>query len=437
MTMRRVLSTFKTWLLVFLVGASLILSFELWVGFWGGGSKSVGTEVLPTPASRLPTDLELETPAQIVVHDVHMGKYTVTRPGTASFNEWIKLMHSGIVTLTREVPVNSIRLHDTVELQFGYSLTRAQILQIIPSLKTYNVNGGAATIILDCNPSTNAVYIIIPASNGNDDTLLDTTIYGQNFAKLLSQADKGPAWRPISSPGSPSYVPAASIQMIQSRWHYKDNVQMSLVHSFFVNPLALTSLNESGDSYVWTDGSRIVWWNQPKLELTFQDPNDVNVNSVTLPTVNMAVNFIRAHGGAPINATAMSAGLIPGTQYIDSFTMRPHLFGYPIVDGSADYQVQFTVGQITEYQRPIWTLTDMVSEKRVGIIGYSQLTKELHRLSPSTTWSQVNVALGYATVPLKNQEVELEPAYVISSQGITMWTISATTGRLMKGWDAP
>ncbi len=438
MTLKRIISTAKTWLLAFLVGASLVLSYELWIGFWGGGSKAVGTEVLPTPASHTPTTQELETPARIIVYDARTDKYTLAMPGTTPFAEWMKLMTSGMVTLSREVPVNSVKLHDTVELDFGYSLNRTQLLELIPSLKSYNVSGGTSSIILDWNPSTNAVYILVPTADGTTETLMETTIYGQNFAKLLQQADEGPAWREITTSGSPpSFVPAKSIDMIQSLWQYKDNVQMSLVHSFFLNPLALTSLNESGQSYVWTDGSRIVWWNQPKMELTFQDPNDVNVNSVALPTVGMAVDFIRAHGGAPINATALSEGLIPGTQYIDSFTMRPHLFGYPLVDGSADYQVQFTVGQITEYQRPIWTLTDMVSEKRVRVIGYSQLTKDLHRISPSTQWSQVSVELGYATIPLKNHEVRLVPAYVISSDGITMWTLSATTGQLMKGWDAP
>lgn len=424
-------ASIKTFLLLLLVGVSFVLSYQLWVGFWGGNASEVGTEVLPTPAATSPTPAQLRTPLEIVVHDASRSRTTVEFPSTGQFTHWEQLVKHARINGFRQLGSASSDYQNTVTFQFGYTLSKSNLLQLAPGIASYNDGMNSDVIILSDDPYSDVISLVIPNGNGTD--WFTTNIAASQFANLLQAADARPAW--VALPGSPTtYVPEQPMRMSESLWQTREPLQMALVRSFFVNPLALTSLSGAGkNSNIWTDGSRIVWWNQPLGDLTYQDPNSTTGAGPSAANMDVAASFVRAHGGAPSNSVAITQTQSPQSPILLTFTMRPYLSGFPIVDGSADYQVQFNADQVTEYVRPIWELVAEESSKQVRIMGFHQLTAVMQQLSPGFSWGQYNVQLGYATQTKVDGTILFIPVYVLSSEGLDIWTLSAVNGQPVKG----
>lgn len=420
----------KSILLLLLVLASCVFSYQLWIGAWSSNASKVATEVLPTPAADAPTQSQLLTPIHLVVNNRDSGRVTMDFPQQPAFRAWMNLLRKASVIGYRQQMYGATTDHKSVTFQFGYTLNYNELLQLVPSLSRYDVNLNPSQLILNEDPWTDTVSLLVPSNNIT--YIFSTNLAIERFTAQLNSDMQRPRW--ILAPKSDdAYIPDNGLTMQESVWDTKAPAQMTLVRSFFVNPLVITSLESNQKSNVWTDGSRIVWWNQPQGQLTFQDPNAATNNTSNLSSVEIAADFIRAHGGSPADAIGEAVSQVPNSNVIDSFTMRPYVAGYPIVDGSADYQVQFEVGQITQFSRPIWALATRVRQKSVHILGYRGLTTAILRLDPGWTWSHTDVRLGYATVPLKEGKVMLKPVYVISTSGYTLWMLSAVTGRPLQG----
>ncbi|MCL6547441.1 MAG: hypothetical protein K6T30_00855 [Alicyclobacillus sp.] len=424
-------SRIKTALLILLVGLSLVLSYLLWNGIWDN-SAEVGfgdaSSVSPAPH---PAYAEVTAPYQVLFTAGPSGKTGLALPETPLYASWIKRLERLQVSgLHVSGPPPKEQGGWAAEFDFGTELARASLEQWLPGIHGYGFGARARQVRLYLVPDAHSVDLTLVADGTSYAGV--TNLNPDTFRRLVQEAAARLPAAAINEDDR-SFVPAAATQMARERWTTGVPQRTALVHSFFVNPLALTTIRQADQTYIWTDGSRLVWWSPAAGRLTYEDPNAPSAGPAREPSLLTAVSFIQDHGGGPPGLIAFQQGdgLADGSNGI--WTFRPYVDGYPVVDGSVDYTVQLEGGRVVEYQRPLFEWGRPVAEQPVQVMGVTGLRAAIAKYLPTTPLNAFDAQLGYAVVPRPGGVVELEPAYSVSEEGIQVLTIDAVNGKPLRG----
>ncbi|KPV42487.1 hypothetical protein [Alicyclobacillus ferrooxydans] len=423
----RVWPVIKTGVLAILVGTSLVLTEELWAGGWGGSGEISYSAEPSLPHASVPAEADVTSPCQIVLSNGNPQVAAIFMPGTGDYKDWIgRLGAAHIYSLhTGQVPVNSFVR--SVEFDFGVNLNYADLIRWVPGLQPSVLPKQAQTVYLYQTQSGGPVMLGLVSDSGS--YIAQTDLQAAQFASLFHHAILLDPWE-VWNRQVGSFVPKTSFDMFDVTIALNSRSVVPLVHSFFVNPQALTSVPESQHTILWTDGSRAVWWDQTKRTLTYADPNIPGRTGVSTMGVPDILSYIESHGGAQTNSLLSQSTSVTGTN-ID-WTLQPYVYGFPLLNSSQSIQLATVGSHIASYQSPVdtWSIED---RSLVHIIDAAQLGQILHQLMPSTSTNELSVQLGYVMENIDSHTGELIPAYVISQSGMQLWEIDAVTGKVLKG----
>lgn len=425
------LARLKTALLSLLVLSSLVLSYMLWHGNWTSTAE-VGLNALPTlPTSLSPSAAVVTRPYQIVVSQAHPVKLSVFQPNSTAYTAWLRRLSGMRLSGLHQVPQWTMpRSANLVESDFGAVLSTRELLTWIPGLENSTFSVKASTAILYQTASGGPVNLVLTSATGS--FVAQTDIAAKQFDQWTSQEVKQPNWQ-VWNMANANFVPGGGVTMPQVVRQTTTVSVMPLVDSFFVNPQAVTRIQESKQSVIWTDGSRAVRWNQVQGGLTFEDPNVGATSPTGVSGLDTALAYIRAHGGSPKDSILFSASTIFNGDNTQTYTVQTYVGGYPILDSLGNYTIELVNGHVLRYRRPLVELGDTLSTKQVTVLSGKQLQAVLHKLAPSLPPQSVTVQLGYFAQPNGPATVVLTPVYNISQSGIPLWTLDAVTGTVLKG----
>lgn len=424
----------KSAVLTLLVVSSLVLSYMLWHGNWTNTAE-VGLSALPIiPTAASPVGPEVNRPYQIVVSSIHPARAVVSVPDSSNYNGWLKRLNSLRFTGLHQVPQwlrpNKVNM---VECDFGALLSTQELLPIMSGLENSTFSVKASSVILYQASPGGPVSLVLTSQGGTFVAAADVT--PRQFATWLKETSKQPSWQTWNLANS-NYVPGAGVLVPQLVFQVKTVSEMPMVDSFFVNPQAITRIQESNQSVIWTDGSRAVRWDQKQGDITFEDPN-VGVSSPTrVSNIQTALAFIRAHGGSPSSAVLFSETSFFNGDNTQAYTLQTYVDGYPIIDTLGNYTIELQNGHVLRYERPLLNLGPQISSTLVPVLTGTDLQAVLHKLAPTTARQSLTVQLGYVTESNGPNEVMLSPAYNVSQGGVALWTIDAITGAVLKGMSA-
>lgn len=418
----------KTGMLVVLVGLSLVLSEELWTGGWGAASEVSYSAEPSLPQASVPAEMDVTAPVRVVMNDGNPKEAAVFMPGTADYSDWLnRLAQAHVYGLRSTVDIPTGSFVRYIEFDFGVNLDYQELVHYVPGLQPSVLAKQGQTIYLYQTSRTGPVMLGLQSDSGSYTAQTDLNVY--DFSSLFHRAlliDPWEVWNQETS----SYVPKTSLDMFDITAKVNTRSMVPIIHSFFVNPQALTSVPESASTILWTDGSRAVWWDQQQHTLTYADPNlgtGPDTRSMAVPDI---LNFAKAHGGAPDGSLMTESSSVAGNS--TNWTLQPYLMGFPVLDSSQSVQVETVNTHITQYQIPADTFT--ISDKMaVPIIDASHLADILSPLMPSTPISDLTVELGYLYRPVDAKNARFVPAYFVSQSGMPLWEIDAVTGKVIKG----
>lgn len=421
----------KNALLTVLVIVSLMLSYTLTHGIFQNSSE-VGLSITqPLPEALHPTMTDAASPWQIQFRRNGSGHVALDLPGTHSYNAWLNRLTT-LQLAEMHVVANppDANAAYAVQIDFGTQLDHRTLLRLIPNLQTFSLGIAGNRLVLYQPYQGSKVYLAIDSTS--DSYVSDTNMDPGQFVEYWAEAAGTGWWSPLSS-NAVGLIPESDIRMDAELWNTTQPDRMPLVRSFFVNPLALTTLHEGTNTIIWTDGSRVVQYNGGlRPSILFEDPN-TTPTTPTQPDLQASVSFIRSHGGAPSSAIAFSDSSSFLTAYSDSFVFHQYVGGFPIVDGSGDYTIQVELGHIINYQRPLTELTTLVSHHSETILDNFELQTVLHKKLPAVPIGNLDASLGYAEVPDSAGHVWLMPSYAITANGTLTLLLDAHTGRVLKG----
>jgi regulatory protein YycH of two-component signal transduction system YycFG len=429
------LAHIKTGVLVFLVALSLLLSYVLWRGNWqnsSGVSFTVG-ENFSTVKS--PQVADVAVPYQIVFTSSTNPRFsTIGMPDTPLYAEWMRRLADAMITGWHQVPSSSQRpMGTSVEFDFGANLQNGDVAQRFPNLASNAVTGNVTRVTLyvsgESAKSVRLRYDTVNASY-EAETNFSAATFVQDVATLVKQNP----WK-LWNAETNQFVPARDTTAQAFEVHVSSPSIVPLVDSFFVNPEALTRVQEENNTVLWTDGSQVVWWNPSQQTLTYADPNVAETTQSAQPDVSVAVDFMRNHGGARSN-TVLYANDNAGTP--PSFTLRTYINGLPILGSNQEYEVQVQNGKVVQYKRPLLDIGTRISETTVKVIGFKALTVALEgvlpKVTPSNLQRRVSVELGYSmTVNPGQDSAFLTPTYFVTEGGTLLALVDAQTGKVTKG----
>lgn len=437
--MQAIYRTVRTIILIILVGASMVLSYFLWSGNLQKGDEISFTQGPAMPISTTPVLSDTITPYQVIVR---MAKqYAVVRPNTSLYTSWISMLQGVRASHSRIIGAIPQDATTQITYDFGIEINNELGRNWLGSMSQALTGWQCRAIVLYIESNSSVCHIAFVGENdtgANSVLSASTTI---DLSKLTHMAtttvEKAPvsAWTDFMDA---SYVP---IDGKMRRLTYSTSTPdlLPLVHTFFVNPQAITRIQESVHTNLWTDGSRAVQVDSQRGSLDYEDPNASSQSLHTQDYIT-AINFLHAHGGGPTNLIGfdsystltddMNAPSIVFTQFVD---------GYPILNNVANYSLSIDNGRVLQYDRPVWSLSTLVQQKSVNIIGEKQLTKSMKQMDHTANLSTFHVELGYQPVSLKGKangkgnRLRLEPVYYVTSSSGEAWVVDAVTGSLLSG----
>ncbi|GGI95227.1 hypothetical protein GCM10010885_01030 [Alicyclobacillus cellulosilyticus] len=422
----------KTLLLALLVGVSLVESFWLWRGLWQN-STEVGIGQAPLlPAAAQPDARTVTRPVEIRVKYAGTGRPSVLLPGDPAYQDWLTRLAR--LSLRNLHPVaNAPDDGTTVVFQFGTTLDHPTLSRWVPALRNTPLAVAAETVTLYLPIGSDTVYLALASRSG--DYVAETDLPPNLFANAI----RSTVWsaRFVSWNGSDGWVPLKPMEVAASTWRTDRAGLMPLVRSFFVNPAALTRIPENTATWVWTDGSRVVRWDEAQDALTYEDPNQTAPLRRRLPALQLALGFVRTHGGVPADTVVEEEDDSIFADALQAFTFVPYDQGLPILSDGTAYEADVSHGTVVRFTRPLRERVRRTRVWQVAVLSGSQMWKALQRIEPAISPGDVTVVFGYAVRPHGADAVDLLPAYFISESGIVMWVLDARTGSVMEGMTAP
>ncbi len=305
-------SRLRSILLFLLVLVSLLLSFSIWHGDWLNPSEA-GFSDLPSLTSSLTSSLpQMETtevPYEIVLKTGRQPAYSVALPGTAVYQDWLQRLSgvelSGLKPMLESA---SSTAFSTVQIRFGNTLDRAALLQFIPALQNDAFAEQTQTVTFYEVSPGQPVMLELSTPDQPDHYIGRTDLTPEEFQGLIQTAVTEHPWITTGTSRIVGYLPAQPQQFVQYAWKTKPPATIPLIHSFFVDPNALTRIQEQNGEVLWTDGSRAVQWSQTSGMMTFDDPNATSTGGKTANSLDVAVAFIQSHGGSLTNLIPFATG---------------------------------------------------------------------------------------------------------------------------------
>lgn len=428
------LARFKTLILSVLVMLSVVLSYMLWHGNWSTTTE-VGLSALPTlPAALSPVSSDVTRPYQIVVRQARPAHTALALPSSQEYTAWIRRLGTLSLTGLHQVPQWTMPAGaDALECDFGLPLTMHELLPWIPGLENSTFSVKASSVILYQASAASPVNLVLTSPSGS--FIAETDVAGKQFEAWINSDENQPGWQAWNAANA-DYVPSSNVTMPRMVYQTNSASVMPLVDSFFVNPQAVTRIQESKQSVIWTDGSRAVRWDQGQSGLTFEDPNVSAVSPTGVSNLETAMAYIRAHGGSPKDAVLFSETSFFNGDNTQTYTLQSYVDGYPILDALGNYTIELENGHVLRYHRPLLELKSRIQTQQVPLLTGAQLQGILHKLTPTTPLQSLTVQLGYVTEQDGPNQVMLVPAYSISQSGIALWSLDAVTGTVIKGMGA-
>ncbi|MCL6452828.1 MAG: hypothetical protein K6T78_04260 [Alicyclobacillus sp.] len=423
-------SAIKTGVLCVLVSASLVLTDLLWTGEWGSSVGVPFAADTPTPQAAAPTVAQMTRPYRIVVEQPRTDQVTVDIPGTDDYQTWVSEiagLHAFSFRPTSSVPES--QMVRFVRLDLGVPVSSVQLAAWAGAfLGTLNTPSISSVYLYQTAPR-GPVWLAL--ATGSTWYAAETDLGPGAFAERIGQQLALEPWSFLGG-SAESYLPVGGVSVFRVHLQLSNPAVVPLVHSFFVNPEALTSVQEDANTWLWTDGSRAVWWDKQSNLLEYADPNEQDTAGHTLQ-LNELQTYIQGHGGAPptsyLFANADGAGEV-------QFTLQPYVYGLPLLDSDLSVHIDAAGGHIAHYQQPTigWSVTSAEMERTVS---QQKLESLLHQMMPTTPLSAVSVELGYVFEAEGGNRAVLVPVFAVTQSGMTLWDVDAVTGQVLKGVKQP
>ncbi|WP_206885523.1 YycH family regulatory protein [Alicyclobacillus mali (ex Roth et al. 2021)] len=428
--------TAKTVILALLVAGSVVLSYALWSGNLQGGTEIGLTQTQTIPYSTSPSLTSTVQPYEI---DVRAGdEYTVARPGSAPYAAWTGLLMG--VRAERPQPVAAMPpgAQASVVFQFGIPLDPAVGRSWLGDLATSVGSISCRAIVLNAGPGSTCTVVYEGTNAAGKPELIEATA-SLPASAVIRQASRDVVAQPYAAwtdfEGE-SLVPIHG-RMTSYVYAFTQPSIMPLVQSFFVNPQALTRIQESKAVTIWTDGSRAVQVDRAALSLQYEDPNASTAPAHTEDYV-AAIDFLHAHGGGPSDLIGFDlVGMLTVNLNGPSFSFAQYVDGYPILSNGADYNFQIDSGHVMEFDRPLWELTKPVQASSVPVLDEDGLAKALAKVTSAKTvsLSTFHVEPGYwpSIQGTKPGQIRLLPVDYVTNANGGVWVLNAETGQLVAG----
>lgn len=427
------LSLVKSLVLAALVGLSVVLSALLWRGMWQNTTE-LSLTVAPTlPTAASPVQRQATAPYEVVVNDGESTRFYIAHLGDTAYEYWLRMLHGVQLGEGRTVNDSSPAVR-SASFDFGTRLSSPMLAQWVPALAASTEASASNQVRLFQMERGGTVWLDVMLDTGWWQATTDLS--SRQFEQLIHAAASGPAWTSAvgSGPAQGQLLPVNGLTMAQMDWKLATPSVMPLLRSFFVNPLALTRIRENSHMLIWTDGSRVVWWDSQLGTLTYQDPTTTLNALAPQPTLPIVLNFVRNHGGSASGVVAFHQA--DATQYSDvlDFQLQVYASGYPVFDPLGLYDIALQSNRVTDYRRPFSQLSAQVKQTSVHTLDANRVLKKIQALMPQTSLSQLTIQLGYYVLPLGNGLVRLKPGVRVDASGVPLFMMDAVTGKMIKGW---
>lgn len=423
----------KTAALAALVIVSVILSFYLWSGNLQETSEIGFVQAPSMPTVSTPDLKHAIQPFEINVHTP--AGNSVIQPGTSADAFWTSTFLKAhpydaetITALPKDVKMR-------VSMNFGVELNRSLAQHWLANFSQVLGNWQGRQIVIYVLPKQTVCRI---AFVGDNEILTVKTNFP--IQKLVNTAQEDVAANPYTmwtDYNSVSFVPVKG-RMSRLTYTVRQVDTEPIVHTFFVNPQAITRIQEDANTYLWTDGSRAVQWNKLTSRLQYEDPNAGTIAFRNDPFLT-ALDFIHTHGGGPADSIGFDQlSTLTDNSNSPTFSFTQYVSGYPILSNQTDDNVDIQSGRVVEYDRPMWALQSQVKATPVHLINQKRLLASLKSVDPTDTTAELHVELGYfpQTAQLSSGQVTLEPAYYVTTSAGSAWMIDAVDGSLLAGGGA-
>lgn len=428
-------SRLRSLLLSLLVIISLLLSFSIWHGDWLNRSEAGLSGITTTPAvpmASLPMMSSTEVPYQMVLKTGKQPVYSVELPGSSAYNDWLQRLAALSISGLKPTPQSTADAAvSTVQIQFGNTLDRSAIVQLLPALRNDAFAEQMETATLFQTTPAQPVMLELSSPNEPDYYVGRTDMPPQEFQSLLDAAAASSPWVALTTNQVTGYLPAKQLHMQRYVWKDSQPATIPLVHSFFTQPNALTRIQE-GNDVLWTDGSRAVQWSPLTGTMTFNDPNAATTGSNNANDLEAAVTFIQNHGGS-------KTGLVPFGPYAEqqaahaiTYVLRPEVGGLPVLAEENTYQVSLTNGHVTKYVRPTIDESAVKSTMTLTLSG-GTLASIVSQELKSAHENHLELVLGYAVITDANDKSHLEPAVAVMNGTNIELEVDAVTGQILQG----
>ncbi|WP_067930357.1 two-component system activity regulator YycH [Alicyclobacillus kakegawensis] len=424
----------QTLVLSVLVLISLVLSYLLWRGAWLSSPEPGLTAPTVRDVSPYPQVDQVLGPVEVDVQRLQPAGAALVPIGSAVYRQWVGVLHSlKVERLRRE---SAPPAHATVDIvfHFGLELTRSDISRWLPALRLSPLDVSGDTMELYQMAADGPVLLMV--TGGSDGYTAETDVDRKRFAELVAgSVQRYPAVVWQDGQGDTSYLPAQGMEMERLSVSVDKPPLLPLVHSFFVNPGALTRIQESRRKVIWTDGTRAVQWDPEASVLTFDDPN-TSAPATEQTELQTVISYIRSHGGAPSGDVLFDSddSAWPG---MHTYQLRPQFAGYVVFGSRWTQKIEVDSGQVVHYQRPLGNLTAGAEKQKVTVMGASELREVLRDVAPKTRLSAYTARLGYWAVPDGDGQMELEPAFAVWRDGVSVGVIDAVSGQVLEGMKRP
>jgi regulatory protein YycH of two-component signal transduction system YycFG len=419
----------KTLVLSCLVLLSLVFSVLLYRGGWDENTEVGMANVHTLPMSTHPTTREALSPYQIVFTD-HQSQ-TMATPGSHLYQmlmDSLSSSHFDAVHRVTEIP----KSNSFIRVYFGSPISNHELLNFIPSLKLLRIPPVIQQLTLFSDEASRKIECLFLSST--DWYLAGTDISTTAFNAWQKAAKKLPQWTEWST-GSGEFIPTNSVKVLESDWKVENPSLLPFIHSFFVNPQAITKIQTSHDSAIWTDGNRAVRVDANPPVLTYENPNTLMEPGSSQSDATLAILYIRSHGGCQSPSRLFQSNDTSIDTESNDYELHLMYQGYPIIGRIGTYEVSVEKGRVIRFRRPVQVLEQEISHREVTVFGAKRLREVIRKLAPDTPIDSLSVEFGYMAIPFATGTVRLIPIYTVSHQGIMIWTINAVTGQVTQGMD--
>ncbi|MCL6631753.1 MAG: YycH family regulatory protein [Alicyclobacillus herbarius] len=420
----------KTWVLILLVLISLLLSYQLWRGAWLNDPEPGLSAPTVHHGAPYPQLSQVTKPLEIDVFSEKRNAAALIPPDSADYRQWTDVLKSLQTQRLRHETVSPSTATTSVTFPFGLELERTDLSRWLPALRLSPLDVAGSEIQLYQAVVGGPVELAV--TFGSDRYSAQTDVDPARFQHLVALATAhypAQVWR--DEAGNQTLVPVHGRTMPRITCVVSKPALLQLVHSFFVNPDALTRIQENRHRVIWTDGTRAVQWDTNTGELTFDDPNTSSTagNGGELQAVT---TYIRAHGGATHDGVLLSSDdrSLPG---VHAYQLQPVFAGFRVFGTHWTQQVQVENGHVVHYQRPFGNLSAENTKDEVRVMGADRLREVLQHLQGRAPKRAFTAVLGYWPVAEGDNQVELEPAYEVMRNGAVIGVIDAVGGQVLEG----